>query len=51
MSLFIRDPESEFNAHIDAPAEVEVAEKQAKLEGIHDKATQEPKARTIEIES
>jgi hypothetical protein len=51
VSLLIRDPKSEFNAHIDAPAEVEVAEKQAKLEGAYDKAIQEPKARTIEIES
>lgn len=51
MSLLIRDPESEFNAHIDAPAEVEVAEKQARLEGLYDKSSQEPKARATEVES
>jgi Major Facilitator Superfamily len=32
-SLFFYDPVSEFNAHIDAPAEEKVAEKQARLEG------------------
>ena len=31
--FFIQDPESQFTAHIDAPAEASVAEKQARLEG------------------
>jgi len=51
VSLLIRNPESEFNAHIDAPAEVEVAEKQARLEGLYDKASPEPKATATQIES
>lgn len=51
MSFFIRDPESEFTAHIDAPAEVEVAEKQAMLEGAYDKASHEPKATATQIEA
>ena len=33
-SLFIFDPRDEFNAHIDAPAEESVAEKQARLEAV-----------------
>jgi hypothetical protein len=32
-SLFIRDPVSEFTAHIDAPVEEVVLEKQARIEG------------------
>ncbi len=32
-SLFLFDPKDQFNAHIDAPAEERVIEKQAMLEG------------------
>lgn len=51
MAVLIRDPESEFTAHIDAPAELEIAEKQARLEGLYDKTTHEPKATATQIEA
>ncbi|KAJ9604707.1 hypothetical protein H2200_010821 [Cladophialophora chaetospira] len=42
-SLFFYDPEEQFNAHIDAPAEERVIEKQARLEGHAPATGAEPK--------
>jgi len=48
-SFFISDPMDEFTAHIDAPAEERVAEKQARLEGAY-VSTIDSKVEKVQVE-